>query len=233
MSPGPRIALFSALSQSLGPAAEAMAKLWPDALYFNIVDDSLARDLSEAGGITELIAQRFLTLSRYVESAHGVANSTVGVLYTCSAFGPIVDKARSALSIPVVAPNEGAFEEALDICLDGLGGGHVGLLLSFSGSADPLARELVRMAEERGQAPPAISTVVADGALFALQSGCFELHDALIAKAADQFPPLDVLIIGQFSMARSAPLVAARRREPVLTTPEAAVRKLRRLVETR
>ena len=231
-STGPRIALISALRQSLGPADEAMTKLWPGAVCFNLMDDSLARDLSEAGGVTKTIIRRFLTLSRYAESANGVAGSTVGILYTCSAFGPAIDRARAALSIPVVTPNEGAFEEALDICLGVFGGGHVGLLLSFAGSADPLTSELTRMASERDQAPPAISAVVAEGALVALQSGRSELHDELIANAADQLPPLDVLIIGQFSMARSAPLVAARRQEPVLTTPEGAVRKLRRLVET-
>jgi len=41
-----------------------------------------------------------------------------------------------------------------------------------------------------------------------------------------------VIVVGQFSMARAAPLVRAIRSEPVLTTPQMAVRKLRRLVET-
>jgi hypothetical protein len=56
------------------------------------------------------------------------------------------------------------------------------------------------------------------------------------AEAASALPPVDVIVIGQFSMARAAPLVRARlaedgRSEPVLTTPHMAAAKLRRMVE--
>jgi hypothetical protein len=231
MSPPPRITLISALAQSPGPATAAMREQWPEALFNNLLDDSLARDLAAIGTISADIFDRFLTLGRYAAQAHGGGGMTAGLLFTCSAFGPAIDRVKADLPIPVVAPNEGAFEEALDICRAAPGGGQVGLLLSFAGSVEPLSAEMRAMAEARGQAAPVILSAVAEGALKALQAGDADRHDWLIAEAAAAMPPADALVIGQFSMARTAPSVAACRPEPVLTTPHAAVRKLRRLVE--
>ena len=231
MASAPRITLISALAQSPGPAGAAMEELWPSALYNNLLDDSLARDLVSLGAITPDIFDRFITLGRYAARAHGGEPATAGIMFTCSAFGPAIDRVKADLSIPVIAPNEGAFEEALDICRDLPEGGRIGLLLSFAGSLKPLSDEMFSFAEARGQRPPTIVSAVAEGALEALQAGDAERHDRLIAEVAAGMPPADVLVIGQFSMAQAAPLVSARRPEPVLTTPHAAVRKLRRLVE--
>jgi len=226
-----RITLISALAQSPEPACSAMAEIWPEALVNNLVDDSLARDFAELGDMTPGIFERFMTLGRYAAQARGARGATAGILFTCSAFGPAIDRVKADLSIPVVAPNEGAFEEALDICRAVTGDGRIGLLLSFAGSLKPLSSEMLAMAAARGQAAPEIVSGIAEGALEALQSGDAERHDRLIIERAGRMPPTDVLIIGQFSMARAAPRVASCRTEAVLTTPHAAVRKLRRLVE--
>jgi len=76
---------------------------------------------------------------------------------------------------------------------------------------------------------------VATGALEALQAGDGARHDALAGEAVAGLEPVDVIVIGQFSMARAAPavrerLAAAGRSEPVLTTPHMAAAKLKRLV---
>lgn len=231
MPTAPRITLISALAQSPAPASAAMAEVWPEAVINNLLDDSLAPDLAALGAITPAIHERFLSLGRYAALASDGQKSTAGILFTCSAFGPAIDRVKADLPIPVLAPNEGAFDEALDLCRQAKGGGRVGLLLSFAGSLRPLSDEMAAMAAQRGQPAPRIEGAIATGALDALQAGDTARHDHLIAKTAADMPDVDVLIIGQFSMARAAPLVASQRREPVLTTPHAAARKLRRLVE--
>ena len=231
--PHPRIALISALAQSPGPAMAAMDEEWPQARYHNLIDDSLAGDLAALGAITPDIVARFLALGRYAAAASDGTARLAGVMFTCSAFRPAIDRVKADLPIPVISPNEGAFEEALDICAACAGGGagRLAILLSFAGSLAPLTDEIAAIAAQRGQPVPDIAGVVADGALSALQAGDGAVHDRLIAEAAVTIPPVDAVIIGQFSMARAAPLVARNRAEPVLTTPHAAVRKLRRLVE--
>lgn len=234
---GPRIALISALAQSPGPAAAAMAAEWPTARPHNLLDDSLASDLAADGAITPAMMARFLALGRYAAFPGG-AKGADGILFTCSAFAPCIDAVKADLPIPVVTPNEGAFEAALDICRQPGSTppgskGRIGLLLTFQGSVAPLSAELLAIAAARGDAAPKIICAVAEGALAALQAGNAAGHDQLIAAAAAAMPELDVLVLGQFSMARAAPLVAAARAAPVLTTPHEAVRKLRRLVTGR
>lgn len=231
MTDGPRIMLISALAQSPGPALAAMRDEWPEAHAFNIIDDSLASDFATIGHISPAIYDRFLTLGRYAATASDSLSPTRGLLFTCSAFRPAIERVKADLSIPVITPNEGAFDEALALCRGLPGGGRIGLLLTFEGSVTPLTGEIHAMADAIGQQHPAIIPAVASGALEALQAGDADRHDQLSAQAAESLPPVDVIIIGQFSMARAAALVTQRRAEPVLTTPHMAVRKMRRLVQ--
>lgn len=123
------------------------------------------------------------------------------------------------------------FDEALALCRGREGGGRIGLLLTFQGSVVPLIGEIHAMANAIGQTRPQIVPSVAEGALEALQAGDGDLHDRLSAAAVKALPSVDVVVIGQFSMARAAPPITACRREPVLTTPHMAARKLKRLVQ--
>nr|WP_301287239.1 aspartate/glutamate racemase family protein [Sphingobium sp. OAS761] len=208
-----------------------MREEWPEAAAHNLIDDSLAGDFATIGEISPAIHERFLTLGRYAARTGDGRVPTSGILFTCSAFRPAIERVRADLAIPVITPNEGAFDEALALCRDREGGGRIGLLLTFQGSVAPLTGEIHAMADAIGQARPQILPAVAEGALEALQTGDADRHDRLSAQALNALPPVDVIVIGQFSMARAAPLVRAARDEPVLTTPHMAVRKMRRLVE--
>ncbi len=231
MSQPPRIILISALAQSPGPAMAAMREEWPQAVAHNLIDDSLAGDYATLGEITPAIYERFLTLGRYAAASSNGATPTQGILFTCSAFRPAIERVKADLAIPVITPNEGAFDEALVMCKGKAKGGQIGLLLTFQGSVAPLEGEIHAMADAIGQERPTIVPAVAAGALEALQNGDGERHDALSAAAAQTLPAVDVIVIGQFSMARAASMVRACRPEPILTTPQMAARKMRRLIE--
>jgi hypothetical protein len=208
-----------------------MREEWPQASAHNLIDDSLAGDYAALGEITPAIYERFLTLGRYAAASSDGVAPTRGILFTCSAFRPAIERVKADLTIPVITPNEGAFDEALAQCRGKPGGGRIGLLLTFEGSVAPLEGEIHAMADAIGQQRPIVLPAVATGALEALQASDGERHDALSAAAAETLPDVDVIVVGQFSMARAAPLIRARRREPVLTTPQMAARKMRRLVE--
>jgi hypothetical protein len=64
-----RIALIHALEHSLAPIAASFAKLWPEALLMNLLDDSLSADLARDGKLTEGMTERFLSLGRPPDSA--------------------------------------------------------------------------------------------------------------------------------------------------------------------
>lgn len=227
----PRITLISALMESCAPASEAMEACWPRACRNHLLDDSLARDFAGMGEMTPGMIDRMIMLARYAALApHARA---AGILFTCSAFGQAIDAVKADLGVPVVAPNEGAFEEALKLCRTAGNGGRIAIMVTFADSLEPLTAELAAMATSIGQHPPEIIGMFVPEALDALQAGDGQRHDRLIAKAAATLPSAEVLVLGQFSMARAPPSITEARGATILTTPHAAVRKLRRLVEDR
>jgi hypothetical protein len=72
---------------------------------------------------------------------------------------------------------------------------------------------------------------LASDALAALNRGDAAAHDRLAAEAARPLEGCDVVALAQFSLSSAAPLVAQTTGRTVLTTPDSAVRKLRRLLQ--
>lgn len=204
-----RIALIHALRHSPPPVEAAFARLWPEATLMNLLDTSLSADLAQAGALTPAMTDRFLTLARY---AHGTG--AAGILFTCSAFGPCIEACAAALPIPVLKPNEAAIEEAS-------GHPHLGLLATFQPTLDSMPPEF--------PAGVTLTPRLAEGALAALDAGDVAAHDRLILEAARGMAG-DAILLAQFSMAHMAAAVAEATGKPVFTTPDSAVRKLRRLL---
>nr|WP_295837486.1 aspartate/glutamate racemase family protein [uncultured Azospirillum sp.] len=219
---GPRIALIHALEESVAPARAAFRTHWPEARFFDLLDTSLAVDLAEAGRLDEAMMGRFRTLADYAAGTVGAGGRTAGILFTCSAFAPAIDAVKPRLPIPVLRPNESAFEAAMAI------GSRIGIVVSFGPSADSLRTELLAMAAAAGRRVEVI-VAIADGALAALKSGDGDGHDGRVAETAGQLASCDVVVLGQFSMARAQARLQPLLSVPVLTTPAAAVEALRRL----
>jgi Asp/Glu/hydantoin racemase len=205
-----RVALVHALRHSPPPIEAAFRAAWPQAVLMNLLDDSLSADLAREGRLTPAMTDRFLALARYA-----AGTGAQGILFSCSAFGPCIEACARELSpLPVLKPNEAAIEEACAI------GTRIGLLATFPGTIASMPAEF----------PPGVElrTSLADGALAALDAGDVATHDRLAAEAALALGDCDVVLLGQFSLARAAPLVAEATGRPVVTTPASAVRKLRR-----
>jgi Asp/Glu/hydantoin racemase len=219
--------LIHALEESIEPAHAAFAANWPAAQIFDLLDTSLAPDLAAANELTPAIGQRLESLARYAVDASGVGGKTQGIVFTCSAFGAAIDAVKARFDLPVLRPNECAFEEALNQ------GERIGLVVSFGPSAAALETELHQMARARDQ-HVVVRTVVAEGALAALKAGDTQAHDRTVADTAATLRDSDVIILGQFSMARAAAAVALQRdMPPILTTPRSAVEGLKRRLSLR
>jgi hypothetical protein len=204
-----RIALIHALRQSPPPIEEAFSRLWPEAKLCNLLDDSLSSDLARIGHLDEAMHERFLTLGRYAKGTGADA-----ILFTCSAFGSCIDRVSADLAPMVVhKPNQGMFAEAV------AHGGRIGLVVSFRPSLDSLMAEFPAGAD--------VTPVFVPGALDALERGDGEEHDRLTAEAAARID-VDLVALGQFSLARAADRVRQVTGKPVLTTPDSAVRALAR-----
>ncbi len=213
-----RIGLVHAVSVAIEPIREAFARLWPGAYTTNLLDDSLSPDLAAAGRITPEITRRMVALAKY--SAEAGAD---GVLFTCSAFGTAIDKAKAELPIPVLKPNEAMIDEALDT------GRRVALLATFEPTIASMRSEFESAAEARGVNLNLLTRHVA-GAIEALQGGRTDEHDRLIAEAAAEVADFDALILGQFSMARARNAIDDVPGRRIITSPDSAVARMKSLL---
>lgn len=207
-----RIALIHALRHSPPPIEAAFAALWPEPVLMNLLDDSLSADLARDGQLTEAMTGRFLTLARYAVDA-----GAAGILFTCSAFGPCIDAVKREFpALPVLKPNEAMIEEAV------AAGRKIGLMATFAPTLASMPPEF--------PATVALVPKLAAGALAALDRGEGAEHDRLAAEAARDLAGCDAIALAQFSLARAADAVHRATGLPVLTTPESAVKKLRRML---
>jgi len=218
-----RIALLHAMSASMKPIADAFARSWPEAEYFHVLDDALARDLDRIGRVTNAISERIVALARYAVAAgqHGI--KTAGMIFTGTAFGPAAAKVRRSVPVPFLLAHEAAFAEAAAESTS------IGLLLTFEPSVEPLAADMRAALQACGSNAHLEVRHVA-GALEALRNGDLLEHDRLIAVQARNLGA-STIVLGQFSMARAADTVAEATGRQVITTPDRALAALRSQVE--
>ena len=106
----------------------------------------------------------------------------------------------------------------------------MGLLATFEPSLPPMREEFDALAAARG-VELTLHTHCAPDAMQALRDGDREAHDRIVAEAATALDDCQVIMLAQFSMAPAAGAVRPSVDCPVLTSPDAAVAKLRRLLE--
>lgn len=222
MSNQEKIYLIHAVDVSIKPSKTSFAKLWPDARITNILEESLASDLHADGGMTEAMKSRFKTIGQYCSDAGATA-----ILFTCSAFGSAIQEVKTEHAFPVLTPNEALFEEVLGL------GGKIALLTTFEPSVSALRSELSEMSSRLNQSVE-VDSVMVPGALDALRAGNQAEHDRLIVQVATDVAGrgagYSAIVFGQFSMSPAAAAAQEKIDIPVLTTPDCAVRKLRKML---
>lgn len=203
------------------PVVQAFEQLWPAAQRMNLLDDRLSQDLAADGVLTGAMVERIVSLARYAK-----ASGAHGILYTCSAFGPAIEEAARRVGLPTLKPNEAMFDEALDLCWRLGGPRRIGLLTTFAPAALSMKAELMEASARRNLVVDVVSSC-ASGAMEALGAGDTAMHDRLVVQRAGELAACDVLMLGQFSMARAESAVSHVIGKPVLSSPGSAVRRLK------
>ncbi|MDM7955771.1 arylsulfatase [Blastomonas sp.] len=204
-----RVALIHAMQESIEPIRLALAREFPQAQPFDLLDSALAVDRAAGGPEIEAeLDRRFLALTDYA-----IALQAGAVLFTCSAFGRQIDLVGSTHpGLIVRKPNEAMIRSANRYA-------RIGLVASFEPTLHSMAQEF--------EHPERLRLILAKGALDALRRGDGAQHDALVCQAASEHAEqVDCFALAQFSIARAAPLLELRYARPVLTTPAMAARDL-------
>lgn len=222
-----RIALIHATPAAVEPIRTAFAEAWPEPDLVNLLDDSLSRDRALAPELTDGIYRRFDALGAY-----SVAIGADGIPFTCSAFGPAIERVARAVTIPVLRPNEAMFAEAIAIGGQSgdKSGGKIGMLATFEPSIASMAAEFEADAAKAG-ASVTLDSVFVPGAMASLLAGKRDQHDALVAQAAGALADCTAIMLAQFSMAPAAGRLRERLPEvPVLTSPGSAVAAMKKRI---
>ena len=214
-----RIVLLHATPVAMPPIHEAFQQLWPEAEIVNLLDDGLTLDRSKQEELTPELMERFISLGHYAAGLR-----TQGILITCSAFGPAIDRLEATLSLPVLKPNEAMFETAL------AKGKRIGMLATFAPSVPTMTEEFYHYAQSVNP-EASLETIVVPEAIDALRNGDALTHNRLVAEAAPGLKHCDVIMLAHFSTSQALDAVQAVLTLPVLSAPHAAVSKMKQRVQ--
>jgi Asp/Glu/hydantoin racemase len=213
----PRIVLIDAVTVAMPPVEAAFQALWPEAERVNLLDDSLSPDRARDGRLTPAMTERLRMLGRYAATI-----GADGILFTCSAFGDAIRAAARHTAMPVLTPNEAMFEAALGA------GRRIGMLATFEPSVAGMEEEFHAAAGDTAS----IESLCVPDAMAALKAGDADEHNRLLAQAAPRLAHCDAIMLAHFSTSRALDAVSAAFDGPVLTSPAAAVDKIRRALKS-
>ena len=219
-----RIGVLSPVNVALPAVKDAFLDIWPEADPICLLDESLYADFVNSDftvqpDLPEEAYTRIANLFQYSKNT-GVD----GIIFCGSVFGSLVEEGRKDLDIPVLTSFEGMIEEAFSC------GPRIGIVTTAEGSLSCLVDDINRYAQAN-LLECSIKSEVADGAFQKALDGDIEGSDAMVIKSASLVTECDSLMLGQFSMGRVASKIIDIIEKPVLTAPECAVKKMKRLIE--
>ena len=185
----------------------------PGVQTFNIVDDSLIKNVIKCGELRPDTARRVVNYAASAESA-----GADFILYTCSSIGAAVETAATLSRVPVLRVDQPMADKAVQT------GRRIGVIATLSTTLNPTT-DLVKRRATVAQKEVQVISKLCEGAFDALMSGDTAKHDAMVAKALKELSSeADVIVLAQASMARVVDtLDEADKKIPILASPGIAI----------
>lgn len=185
----------------------------PGVQVFNIVDDSLIKNVIKCGELRPDTARRVVNYAASAEAA-----GADFILYTCSSIGAAVETAATLSKVPVLRVDQPMADKAVQT------GNKIGVIATLSTTLNPTTDLVKRRAQVAGKEVIVISKLC-EGAFEALMSGDAAKHDTMVAAALKELSSqVDVIVLAQASMARVVDnLHEAEKKVPILSSPRIAI----------
>ena len=200
--------------------AELCNQYLPNIKVFNIVDDSLIKNVIACNELTPGTARRVVN---YVGSAE-LAGAEY-ILVTCSSIGTAVETAASLTNVPVIRVDQPMADLAVQT------GKRIGVIATLSTTLQPTS-DLVKRRALFAQKEIELTAVLCKGAFEALMSGDTIAHDTMVAEALGELiKKVDVIVLAQASMARVVDSLSISKKSiPILASPTIAIQYLATLL---
>lgn len=188
----------------------------PRVKIFNIVDDSLIKNVISCGKLTPDTARRVVN---YVGSAEAAGADFI--LVTCSSIGAAVEASADLTKVPVLRVDQPMADKAVQA------GKRIGVIATLPTTLQPTS-DLVRRRAAKVNKQIDLTAKLCEGAFDALMSGDAATHDKMVAAALQELSSkVDVIVLAQASMARVVEtLDPAERKVPILASPGIAIQHL-------
>lgn len=186
-----------------------------DAEVYNILDDSILRDMAEEKD-TGMVRWRWLEYAKILEKL-----GMDIILSACSTVGGFAEEADHELRVPVLRIDEAMAEKAV------ARGEKIGVFATLNSTLNPTVSLIKRKAEKAGRTV-SVRAVLVDGAYDALMSQNKELHDSKIAEALKGCQgEVDVIVLAQASMASAVSASLGLDQNQILTSPVLGIDRLK------
>ena len=191
----------------------------PGVNVFNIVDDSLIKDVISRNELTHSTARRVVN---YVGSAE-LAGADF-IIVTCSSIGAAVEASAELTAVPVLRVDQPMADLAVET------GRRIGVIATLPTTLGPTSDLVKRRALSAGKEIE-LTSRLCEGAFDALMGGNPEKHDQMVAAALTELAgQVDVIVLAQASMARVVDTLAEDvKKVPILSSPALAVQHIAEL----
>ena len=185
----------------------------PGVQVFNIVDDSLIKNVIKCGELRPDTARRVVDYAASAEAA-----GADFILYTCSSIGAAVETAATLTKVPVLRVDQPMADKAVQT------GKRIGVIATLPTTLNPTT-DLVKRRAAVAKKEVQVIAKLCEGAFDALMSGDTAKHDAMVAKALKELSSeTDVIVLAQASMARVVDtLDEVDKKIPILASPGIAI----------
>lgn len=193
----------------------------PGVNVFNIVDDSLIKDVIKRNELTKLTSRRVVD---YVGSAEAAGADLI--LVTCSSIGAAIETAAGLTGVPVLRVDQPMADLAVKT------GKRIGVIATLPTTLGPTSDLVKRRAAIAGKEIE-LTAKLCEGAFEALMGGAPEKHDEMVAKAlAELSSEVDVIVLAQASMSRVVDsLPESEKRVPILASPLLAIQHIAEMLK--
>jgi Asp/Glu/hydantoin racemase len=194
---------------------ELCDRFLPGVNVFNIVDDSLVKQVIAFDGLDMVTARRVIA---HIGSAEDAGADHI--LVTCAAIGSAVEIAATFTNVPVLRVDQ----PMLDIAVRT--GKRIGVVATLPVAMGPTTELLKRRAAQAGHRIELKSKICPD-AFAALKAGNIAGHNEIIACAIKELSAqVDVIVLAQASMANLVDILQGECTVPVIASPANAIKYL-------
>ena len=212
-----RVVMIHAVAESIPPVKLAFDEIFPEAEVVNFLDEGLLLDFEEH--LTPKLRRRMSQVICY-SAEHGA--DAVGL--ACSVYAPVVDTAKDLVAIPVVSSYGPVMAEAA------AAGPRVGIIGTVNATLRDAEFYLNKAAMEQGISVEVHPCLAPDLVQVLRQEGPEGVQRRLGEEVTKLAPEVDVVLLGQFSMATALEYLRGVSPVPVLSAPHSSARCLKELL---